>query len=59
MNKEEKKMYIRPEDTLEFIYEISDNWKNIKDMKEDLRKMIRYFKHEKYEKLKDEFNLEI
>jgi len=34
-----KKVYIRPEDTLEFVYEMSDNWKNIEEMKQDLRKM--------------------
>jgi hypothetical protein len=57
-----KKVYIRPEDALEFVYEISDNWKKtndpIEEMKKDLRTMIRYFKEEKYSKLKEEFNLD-
>jgi len=26
-----KRVYIRPEDTLEFIYELSDKWKNTKN----------------------------
>ena len=60
MNK--KKVYIRPEDALEFVYEISDKWKNIEDpigeMKKDLRKMIRYFKDEKFDKLQDEFRVD-
>jgi len=55
----EKKVYIRPEDTLEFIYELSDKWKDIKAMREDLRTMIRYFKNEKFDQLKNEFNLKI
>lgn len=54
-----RRVYIRPEDALEFVYEISDKWKNINDMKEDLRVMIRYFKEEKYNKLKEEFNLDL
>lgn len=54
----EKRIYIRPEDTLEFIYEISDKWKNIEDMKADLRTMIRYFKEEKFDKLQEEFGID-
>ena len=56
MNQNNKKnVYIRPEDTLEFIYEMSDKWKDINQMKEDLRKMIRYFKQEKFDKLYEEY----
>ena len=61
-NKDNKKLYIRPEDVLEFLYEISDNWKEatnpIDKMKDDLRTMIRYFKEEKFNKLKTELNLD-
>ena len=57
-----KKVYIRPEDALEFIYEISDKWKEASDpierMKEDLRTIIRYFKEEKFDKLQDEFRVD-
>lgn len=49
---------IRPEDTLEFVYELSDKWKDIKEMREDLRTMIRYFKIEKFDQLKDCFSLD-
>lgn len=53
----EKKVYIRPEDALEFVYEISDKWKNIEEMKNDLRTIIRYFKDEKFDKLQNEFKI--
>jgi hypothetical protein len=55
----DKKVYIRPEDTLEYVYELSDKWKDIKEMRADLRTMIRYFKKQKYDRLRQEFNLEI
>jgi len=58
-----RKVYIRPEDALELVYEICDKWKNkddpIESMKEDLRVMIRYFKEEKFEKLIHEFRVEL
>ena len=60
-NVNKKKVYIRPEDALEFIYEISDKWKQASDpiekMKEDIRTIIRYFKEEKFDKLQDEFRV--
>lgn len=61
----ERKVYIRPEDSLEFLYEILDKYKNAKDpeeavekLKKDIRKMIRYFKEEKFEKLQREFGVD-
>ncbi|RLF32425.1 MAG: hypothetical protein DRN07_05075 [Thermoplasmata archaeon] len=61
----EKKVYIRPEDSLEFVYEIMDKYKDtgsadeaIEKLKRDMRKMIRYFKEEKFEKLQREFGVE-
>jgi len=58
----EKKIDIRPEDALEYLYEISDKWVKEKDpiesMKADLRTMIRYFKEEKFDKLQDEFRVD-
>ena len=56
-NNENKKVYIRPEDALEFVYEISDKWKTIEEMKKDLRTMIRYFKDEKFDNLQDKFRV--
>lgn len=61
----EKKIYIRPEDSLEFVYEILDKYKKaasahvaIELLKRDMRKMIRYFKEEKFEKLQKEFGVD-
>ena len=60
-----KKVYIRPEDSLEFVYEIVDKYrgaesaeKAIEKLKKDMRKMIRYFKEEKFEKLQHEFGVD-
>jgi len=62
---EERKIYIRPEDSLEFVYEILDKYKEsktaedaIERLKKDMRKMIRYFKEEKFEKLQREFGVD-
>lgn len=57
-----KKVYIRPEDSLEFVYEILDKYKEdnnpIEALKKDMRKMIRYFKDEKFDKLQIEFGVD-
>ena len=65
MNGNKKKVYIRPEDSLEFVYEIMDKYKEaesadeaIEKLKKDMRKMIRYFKEEKFEKLQREFGVD-
>ncbi len=62
---EKKRVYIRPEDSLEFVYEIMDKYKEAKSadeaiekLKKDMRKMIRYFKEEKFEKLQREFGVD-
>ena len=59
-------MYIRPEDSLEFVYEILDKYKTaksvneaIESLKRDMRRIIRYFKEEKFEKLQREFGVNI
>jgi len=59
-----QKVYIRPEDSLEFVYEILDKeaqsaGEAIESLKKDMRKMIRYFKDEKFEKLQREFGIGI
>ena len=65
MNGNKKKVNIRPEDSLEFVYEIMDKYKDAKSadeaiekLKKDMRKMIRYFKEEKFEKLQREFGVD-
>lgn len=58
----EKKNDIGPEDALEYLYEISDKWKEsdnpVESIKEDLRTMIRYFKEEKFERMQSEFRVD-
>ena len=52
---------INAEDTLEYLYEISDKWKKTEDpiekMKSDLCTMIRYFKEEKFDRMQKEFRV--
>jgi len=57
MNKEnEKKIYIRPEDTLELILEkIDGKWKSVEEIEENIQRMLGYFKAEKFDKLQNEF----
>ena len=61
----EKKVYIRPEDSLEFVVAILDKYKEAKNadeaievLKRDIKKMIRYFKAEKFERLQREFGVD-
>lgn len=46
---------VRPEDCIEYLYEISDKWKElenpIESMKADLRQMIRALKEEKFSRM--------
>ena len=60
-NNGNKKVYIRPEDTLEFVLELTEEWKKEKDpietMRHDIRLMICYFKEEKFEKLQEKFRV--
>lgn len=52
---------MRPEDVLEFLYELSDEWKKTKDpvekIKEDLRAMISTFKEDKFERMNVHFRI--
>ncbi len=57
--------HITAEDSLEFVYGILDKYKNeesaegaIEPLKKYMRKMIRYFKDEKFEKLQREFGVD-
>jgi len=61
-----RRIYIRPEYSLEFVYEIVDKYKELKTvdeaierLKKDMRKMIRYFEEEKFEKLQREFGVDL
>ena len=60
-----RRICIRPENSLEFVYEIVDKYKELKTvdeaierLKKDMRKMIRYFEEEKFEKLQREFGVD-
>lgn len=57
----ENNLYMTPEAVLEFIYEISDKWKDeddpIESMKSELRIMIRYFKEKKFKILLEKFGI--
>jgi len=62
---EEKNIY-QTEYSLEFVYEIVDKYKELKTvdeaierLKKDMRKMIRYFEEEKFEKLQREFGVDL
>jgi len=56
MKNDEKKMYIRPEDTLELILDKIDyNWKTVEEIEENIQRMLGYFKAEKFDKLQNEF----
>jgi len=63
MEKEEIELLkdMRPEDVLEYLYEISDSWekasKPIEKAKEDMRTMIRELKEQKFSKMDPYFNL--
>lgn len=68
MEKEQIEEYLdmkemNAEDVLEFVYEISDKWKKekepIESMKADLRNMIRYFKEKKFDRLQNEFRVDV
>jgi len=52
---------MRPEDVLEYLYEISDRWekapKPVEKAREDMRTMIRELKEEKFSKMDPYFNL--
>lgn len=60
-NNGNKKVYIRPEDALEFVYDLTSKWEKEKNpidvMRSDLRLMISFFKEEKFEKLQEKFRI--
>lgn len=58
----ENNLYKTPESILEFIYEISDKWKDeddpIESMKSDLLTMIRFFKEKKFNLFLEDFGMD-
>ena len=54
-----RRVYIRPEDILELVVNNirSDKWTNVDMIEENISKMLLYFKEEKFDRLKTEFDL--
>jgi len=57
-NGNKKKVYIRPEDVVELIKEIIKKCKTLDELKEHLNKINWYLKHEKFEKLREVFDID-
>jgi len=61
LNNNKRRVYIRPVDALEFIYDLIPEWEKkpepFKIMKNDIKLMISYFKEEKFEELQEKFRI--
>lgn len=55
----EKKVYIRPEDVIKLTLKHLRVWKTLDKIEGNLKKMLWYFEDERYDKLSEEFNLEV
>ena len=53
-----KNVYIRPEDIVEFTKELTKKCDTMEELREQLNKMNYYLKHEKFQKLREEFNVD-
>lgn len=53
-----KQVYIRPEDVCELILDKLDTWKSKTVIKSNISKILWYLKHERFDKLQSEFDLE-
>jgi len=58
-NKNQKKVYIRPEDTLELLLKKAKKCNDKEEIEECIAKMLCYFKDEKFDRLSEEFDLEV
>ena len=58
MAENKKIVYIRPEDIVEFVKELTKKCKNMDELREHLNKMNWYLKHKKFEKLQQEFGVD-
>ena len=54
-----RKVYIRPEDVVRVTLKNLKKWKTVDKIEDNLRKILWYFEDERYDKLAEEFNLEI
>lgn len=55
----EKKIYIRPEDVAELIYDLAGKCNDIEKLKEQIKRIIWYLKNEKFDRLQEEFKIEL
>ena len=53
-----KPVYIRPEDVCELIINRIPKWKKPDVIKSNVKKILWYLKHKKFDKLDEEFGLE-
>ena len=58
-NNENKKVYIRPEDVIRLTLKNLQKWKTKDIIEDNLKKMLWYFEDERYDKLSEEFNLDL
>lgn len=54
-----RKVYIRPEDIIRLTLKNLRKWKTKDKIEDNLKKMLWYFEDERYDKLSEEFDLEI
>jgi len=57
--KDGRKVYIRPEDIIRLTLKNLQKWKTKDKIEDNLKKMLWYFEDERYDKLSEEFDLEI
>jgi len=50
-----KKVYIRPEDIVEYTLQLTKECKDLEELREHLHTMNYYLKHEKFDRLREEF----
>jgi len=55
----QKKVYIRPEDVAELIYELANKHNDIDKLKTQIERIIWYLKNEKFDRLHEEFKIEL
>jgi len=58
-NNSKKRVYIRPEDVIRLTLNRLRTWKTLEKIEDNLNKMLWYFEDERYDKLSEEFDLEI
>lgn len=55
----ERKVYIRPEDVAELIYDLANKCDDVNKLKTQIERIIWYLKNEKFDRLQEEFKIDI